>query len=1040
MKLGQINLVLCFVILVFLDTVLAQTPNYVGHIGSEDGLVSQLCQHLIEDDLGNLWISSFQDIQKYNGHSITVFPAEKTTGDIDGIIDLYKDMNGNIWVSEGKQGSREFDKFIRFKSSFNLYVIDPITNEIIDFPEYVDFSKFGEEDILYVSSVNGIIYLITKDKSVYRYTDRLEFFSTLKDVDSYLTIDTAGNFIYLENNNLNTYDKNDQLVSTLDAPILSHNEAYVVSDFGQLFLLQKQNGGVKISEIVDGNIIALKELSSEHFIWEDLKYNHIKSYEDGSLQLNDLFFYKNDTTNLILKSSHKDNSIYEYLISQSGLSYVATNLGVYVLENKKSLFSQFANSEIQGVNSVRGIFINDKIKAYRNSDGKEIIESNSDNLELKFLENKNLGKLASMHYPDPSNKNHLWSVGYIKGDVRRIDFESKTIDEFSFEPHPVTVNTIHKSSATDKVYIGSYKGMYKLDVSKKLFNKVSFGSYSNSDLDVNDIVEYNRQLLLATSSGIISYSEEEESYKVIPVSVDSTEYQIQYIHKDNTSEEILWLAAKRGGIIKWNTSDNTLRVMNTEDGLSNNDVHVILEDSRERLWVSTNKYLNCLNKKTENISVFTEQDGLTHSEFNRFSYFYDSIQNHMYFGGLNGYTYFNPDSINTGKNENKIKLRLIDGSKTNEDAEVENIYVETQGSNSIKFYDDDVSLQLYLATNHLSNTKQRTYSYRIPKLQDEWITQNTNELKLNRLPYGEYKIEIMADINRPAFTSDILTLDINVIQPFKKTWLGRLLTLLAMFLIIWALVRKYYHNLRDRNLKLEQIVEDRTKEISESNRTKNKLFAILAHDLRNPISSLSGITEKIKFLASNNRVSELEILAEQTKGKISALDDNLNNILIWAMAENKMITLKPEKLSLKLEIKKILDLYSSQLADKKIKVSSDLELLDQVYVDITVLQTILRNLVTNAIKFSYSHSAVKIQKSSESDSHINLSVIDEGIGFDKEKGDANSKIIVGIKNRAKGSGIGLQLVKDLSELSDIPLSFTVNPKGGTIVTVHLPKS
>jgi len=973
MKLGQINLVLCFVILVFLDTVLAQTPNYVGHIGSEDGLVSQLCQHLIEDDLGNLWISSFQDIQKYNGHSITVFPAEKTTGDIDGIIDLYKDMNGNIWVSEGKQGSREFDKFIRFKSSFNLYVIDPITNEIIDFPEYVDFSKFGEEDILYVSSVNGIIYLITKDKSVYRYTDRLEFFSTLKDVDSYLTIDTAGNFIYLENNNLNTYDKNDQLVSTLDAPILSHNEAYVVSDFGQLFLLQKQNGGVKISEIVDGNIIALKELSSEHFIWEDLKYNHIKSYEDGSLQLNDLFFYKNDTTNLILKSSHKDNSIYEYLISQSGLSYVATNLGVYVLENKKSLFSQFANSEIQGVNSVRGIFINDKIKAYRNSDGKEIIESNSDNLELKFLENKNLGKLASMHYPDPSNKNHLWSVGYIKGDVRRIDFESKTIDEFSFEPHPVTVNTIHKSSATDKVYIGSYKGMYKLDVSKKLFNKVSFGSYSNSDLDVNDIVEYNRQLLLATSSGIISYSEEEESYKVIPVSVDSTEYQIQYIHKDNTSEEILWLAAKRGGIIKWNTSDNTLRVMNTEDGLSNNDVHVILEDSRERLWVSTNKYLNCLNKKTENISVFTEQDGLTHSEFNRFSYFYDSIQNHMYFGGLNGYTYFNPDSINTGKNENKIKLR-------------------------------------------------------------------TNELKLNRLPYGEYKIEIMADINRPAFTSDILTLDINVIQPFKKTWLGRLLTLLAMFLIIWALVRKYYHNLRDRNLKLEQIVEDRTKEISESNRTKNKLFAILAHDLRNPISSLSGITEKIKFLASNNRVSELEILAEQTKGKISALDDNLNNILIWAMAENKMITLKPEKLSLKLEIKKILDLYSSQLADKKIKVSSDLELLDQVYVDINVLQTILRNLVTNAIKFSYSHSAVKIQKSSESDSHINLSVIDEGIGFDKEKGDANSKIIVGIKNRAKGSGIGLQLVKDLSELSDIPLSFTVNPKGGTIVTVHLPKS
>ena len=65
---------------------LAQSDAYADHIGSEDGLISQLCQFLVEDDLGNLWISSFQDLQKYNGYTVTAFPLSNNSEDLYGVL------------------------------------------------------------------------------------------------------------------------------------------------------------------------------------------------------------------------------------------------------------------------------------------------------------------------------------------------------------------------------------------------------------------------------------------------------------------------------------------------------------------------------------------------------------------------------------------------------------------------------------------------------------------------------------------------------------------------------------------------------------------------------------------------------------------------------------------------------------------------------------------------------------------------------------------------------------------------------------------
>lgn len=1038
MTLSRITLYISLLLLCNVKA-LAQKKSFVGHIGSEDGLVSQLCQHLIEDDLGNLWITTFQDIQKYNGHSVKVFPIGKSQGDQDGIIDVYKDMSGKIWINKGSIYTKHFEKYqINFLRKFSLTVIDPISNKVTELKDLDAFNELKEENITSIKYLNNILYFVTRDNLIYRYTDKLELFCENINLDGLLIVDASENLLLCKNNEVIQYDKNGRQLAKIDSTTFTSFEAMVTSDYGQLFLLDATGEKVRIKEFKEGKIHDLKELDRKHFQHYPLELNTITSYPDGSLKLADRFFHKSDTTNLVLRSSHKENLIYEYLTGQSGLSFIATNLGVYVLENKKSLFSHIANNDIQGLNSVRGIYKDERIAAYRNSDEIEVVKSKTSSLDLSFM-GTNLGTLASMHYLDPKNKNHLWSVGYIPGLIRRIDLSKNKIDGFDFDtPSPPLINNILRSSITDNIVAASLSGLYKLDSTTNQLNKMYLACLDEQDLITNQIVEMGNNLCIASSKGLIVYDELEESCVLYPVIIDSSQYEIQFIHVDQHLDNTLWLAAKRGGLIKWNTDNQTYTVINTDNGLSNNDVHAILEDNDERLWISTNRYLNCLDKKSGKLSIFTESDGITHSEFNRFSYFYDTLQNHIYLGGLNGYTYFNPDSINTDINENNIKLRLIDAFKTKENATSENIYAKTLSSNSIEFNEADISLQLNIATNHYANLSQRQFSYRIPGLIDEWKTQSTNDIKINRLPYGDYRVEMVSDLNKPTFTSDILSIDLVVSQPFRKTTTFFFLCLMGFLSLLWLAVQQYLKTIKERNRKLEETVAIRTKELTELNKTKNKLFTILAHDLRNPIGSLADITEKIKFLSRNNRLDEIDILAEQTKHKINALDESLSNVLIWALSENKMLVQRPEKLSIKLEINKILDIYSTQINEKEITTSDNLDIIDQTFLDISVLQTILRNIISNALKFSFKGGHVRFEKTSETKEIISISVIDNGIGLDNK--NTLNKMETSIRTKGKGSGIGLRLVKELAAVADISISFTANPEGGCIVRMEFPKN
>ena len=1017
--------------LIINSELIAQSDPYVDHIGSEDGLTSQLCQFLVEDDLGNLWISSFQDIQKYNGYDVTTFPINKFS-DIDGVHNLEKDRSGHIWIVQGRGRSNGL------VNNYLINIIDPITDKTETFEEYTNSSLLALENIADINFRDSTIYLTSKSDSIYTYTDKLSYCCQLESASDLIAITNTHKIAYRHNNSINIHNLNGELSSSIADTTIAKFSTFITADSGKLFFLQEKNDTVSVFEYKEGVISILINLPRSNFIANNLRFTSIEKYPDGSLLLDHRLYFKNDTTYKVFEDSNgNNNSIYDVQIGQTGLMFLSTNLGVYVLCNEKSQFNKLGQSNSQTLNSVRGILVNDRIEAYRINSEKEIIKSKSRSLNLSFLENRNLGNLASMHYIDPLNENHLWTVGYIRTHLRKIDLKNKTIDSFLFNDSPFLVNNIHRSSSTNKLYLASISGLYLFNEVSNDFLKIELDCIKQSKLSINQILESSGKLLLASSLGVIIYDEKTNSSKLTEIRVDSTKYGVQFIHIDNNSEDILWIGIQKGGLIKWNKTSNTFKVFNTSSGLSNNDVHAIIEDKNERLWISTNRHLNCLDKSSGNILIFTEQDGIAHSEFNRFGYYYDSLENNIYFGGLNGYTYFNPDSINTEASTSKINLRVLDAVKTKNNASIENIYLTTQKANSIEFNEDDVSLLVYLSTNHLEDTKNNQYSYRIPGLIEEWITQSSNEIKLGRLPYGDYNVEFIANLKKPSYTSSILSLDLKVIQPFTKTWTFYILSALGFIFLLWFASNKYFENIKARNRKLEELIGERTKELTQANRTKNKIFTILAHDLKNPISSLTSLTEKINFLSRHNRLDELSMLAESTKKRINALDDNLNNLLLWALSENNLLQLYPDNYSIQLEIKKLLSLFSSQIEEKNLTVDSKLIDIDQAYIDVTVLQTILRNFLSNAIKFSYPGENIIIKKKYEDKYRILISIRDFGIGI--SLGDHSDTKARDIKNMGKGSGIGLHICKELANISGVAITVNSDNIQGTEIILDLPR-
>ncbi len=236
-------------------------------------------------------------------------------------------------------------------------------------------------------------------------------------------------------------------------------------------------------------------------------------------------------------------------------------------------------------------------------------------------------------------------------------------------------------------------------------------------------------------------------------------------------------------------------------------------------------------------------------------------------------------------------------------------------------------------------------------------------------------------------------------------------------------------------------LKKREEELSELNATKDKLFSIIAHDLKNPFMAIIGFTEilenEIHKLSEEEKDDILKHLKEATSNTYKMLD----NLLRWSQIQTGRIIFEPENILLNNIIDEVITNLSYQSSIKKISILNKLDLPYYVYGDKTLLNIIFTNLISNAIKFTISGGSVKIYVSVNDDS-INIFVEDSGIGMNSEEleklFELNKNYSKHGTSGEKGTGLGLLIVKEFIAMHKGQLKAESTPMTGTKFNISLP--
>ncbi len=207
-------------------------------------------------------------------------------------------------------------------------------------------------------------------------------------------------------------------------------------------------------------------------------------------------------------------------------------------------------------------------------------------------------------------------------------------------------------------------------------------------------------------------------------------------------------------------------------------------------------------------------------------------------------------------------------------------------------------------------------------------------------------------------------------------------------------------------------------DLKEVNATRDKFFSIIAHDLKNPISAFMGVSNFLVKKFQDLSKDEIKEFIDEVNSSAKQLYELLENLLLWSKSQRGLINYHPMELELKSLILHNVDLLKMNADNKKIQLEYSIIENIKVFADPNMINTILRNLITNAIKFTYEDGKVEIKAEIKDDFAI-LSVTDTGVGIAEENLNKlfkveNSISTLGTEHET-GTGLGLILCKEFVE-------------------------
>ncbi|WP_316838507.1 two-component regulator propeller domain-containing protein [Pedobacter gandavensis] len=1022
------------------------------HLTVKDGLSHNSVLDITQDNFGFMWFATGYGLNRYDGSRFNLYKKKSadTTSISDNYINtLYVDRQQKLWVGTAvglNTYEPRTDHFKRIQLISKKEARQPDVSCI-----YEDKKAnlwIGTKNGLFVRRSGTSDFLRANQLGLEPGLANAEVLCVYEDQQGYLWIGTGKGLIKSRFNQVfskvETYVHNAALPGSIsDSPVKSILEdrdgnIWMATESRGLNLLNRENSSFVHYEQQNGNLNTLIHNSIRKMI-PDGNGNFLIGTQGGLSVFNPLkrnfSAYQNQVDE---PGSLNQNSIYSLYKDKSDDIWIGTYFGgINLSYGTKTPFKTIRHKENNsGINDnvVRSIVHDKKGDLWIGTEGGGLNHFNQQTKKFSYYVNNPkdpeslTSNFAKTVYIDKSD--HIW-VGTSGGGLNLFDPATGKFKHFLsgnsvFESKRLAVLTMLEDTQ-GRFWIGGLgiNGLYQRKGTQLIPVK------SNPLLE--KVKDKLIQMFIEDKKGNIWALTRTEIYCLSKNNKQITNLSIQ--HKNDSSiwfncltedyKGNIWIGLYHGGVYCYSPEKKrVIRKYNTKDGLCNDNVLGILEDEFQDLWLSTANGLSRLNPEKHTFQNYTVSDGLADNEFN-FAAVYKSQNDELYFGSMNGLTYFSPAEI---KRNNHQSAMVFTGLKLGNEEVVPDEYQELLSANivfkpQLIFSNAQNIFTLEFALLNFIKSDKNKYAYKLEGINKEWNETVLPEVTYANLPAGNYVFSVKG-ANNDGLWSKVENIRIRILPPFYKSWWAYLIYSILIAVVVFLIVRFFY---------LQQLL----KREEELHQLKLNFFTNISHEIRSHLSLIMIPLERVideskPYDFIHKQLNGIKNNADRLLGLVTELMD-------FRKAESQTLKLQLKENDLVRFLSSIYDSFKEICKKKQLDFSfvhPEGPILVQF--DKDQLEKVIFNLLSNAYKFTPEGGKITLELSLQKD-EVLITVSDTGKGISPIYFDKlfSNYFQVDDAQQNTGYGIGLALSKHIIELHQgkIELSSKV---GFTQFKVSLP--
>ncbi len=996
-----INLLFC------ITDIWANDDIHFYNLNDEYGVSIRQTNMVCSDLNGFIWIASKMGLVRYSQNDISFYELPYETVDIISVRLISKENDLYAYTNNG-----QIFKYNPIKDCFELII--NISNELRSKFIVVENILIDKVGNLWIASSFGL-YLYEKDFGLkaLKPDGNIQFIEWYNDNSFFYAIDGAINLFDVKKLSTKVY-------FTLDNSIYVSNLFYdrkerrlwigTVAD--GLFMINDQEKDVFLVSQIPNQPILDIEANTDSTLMIGIDGQGL--WEIGKINGKILNSYKEDVDS---PNSLQGNGVYDVFCDENERVWVCTySGGVSYFDQSKSkikVLSHHTNYPNSLVNNHINAVLEDRRGKlwFATDNGISIWDQTKNEWKSIYKNNKEQAQVFLSLCEDDLGR--IWAGTYSSG-VYLID--SKTGIELShFTPETTSgefgnnfVFSILKDGEGN-MWIGGVRG----DLICYLTKENKFISYK--DYTINVMKEYDSDhILIGTTYGLLMFDKKNGN---------SQRLLEGYLVYDFTIvNDNIWVCTSGDGLVKFNPSTNDIEKLTVDSGLSSDFVNSIEYDNGY-FWIGTENGICRLNEKDNSVVVFSGIHELNNVSVNKNSH-YKLSDGKLIWGTNKGSIIFRPKDVEFQKYEGRIFLQdiIVSGSSIRNISNLTpQIPVDSIYQLSLNYNQNTIRLEVLPIGVTTLGAK---FAWKFDGLEETWTKPGKNNIiTYSNIPVGNYKLKVrMFDSSLSNLIQERI-FKITIIPPYYKTWWFNIIVLTVIGGLGIFLFKYYIHNLK--------------KEHSEE---KIRFFANTAHDIRTSLTLINGPIEELnKEKGFSAKASNyLSLATEQTHRLLKVVNH---------LMDFQKVDIGKERLFFKMhDVVKIISnrvmMFESYAKSKNIELVLESNVNTYITaVDEVMIEKVIDNLISNAIKYSNSYNLVRVNFVGIKVKWI-LEVIDNGIGIDKNaqkllfkeyyraENAINSKIV--------GSGIGLLLVKNYINLHKGKISYESHQDTGSKFKVEVP--